>query len=87
MTRGSRLIALRFQLEILPHQPDARRPRRQPLRSPIVWLCFGRLLKDGSHKAGYQQPHALNGRLLSGVPFARRPVRLCNGETIDAENE
>jgi len=37
--------------------------------------------------AGYQQPYALDGRLLSGVPLARRPVRLCNSETIDAWNE
>jgi hypothetical protein len=35
-------------------------------------------------EAGYQQPQAFNGRLLWGAAFARGPVRLCNGETIDA---
>lgn len=37
-------------------------------------------------EAGYQQPHAFNGGLLWGAAFARRPVRLCNGETIDANS-
>ena len=35
-------------------------------------------------EAGYQQPHAFNGRLLQGAAFARRPVHLRNGETIHA---
>jgi hypothetical protein len=34
-------------------------------------------------EAGYQRPQAFNGRLLLSAVFARGPVRLCNGETID----
>ncbi len=35
-------------------------------------------------EAGYQQPHAFNGQLFQGAAFARWPVHLRNGETIDA---
>src|SRR5437870_6362165 len=38
-------------------------------------------------EARYQQPRAVVGRLLRGVACARRPVGLCNGKMIDAENE